>query len=267
VHYDAETMGDFAPMAARDIEVPRDGIPHGTWSYVNLPMDINEGTEVPSPRQVGVYLPPNYNPSRATGYKTLYMQHGGSQDSSDWMNIGSVPHIMDNLIADGLTEPAIVVTPTSNFLGEGYNNVPKIIDFIEANYNVAAGAENRSFAGLSGGARTTAGIIASEHVDLFDYYGVWSGGMQELIGEPISGRDPSFIVPLENLQNIYILTSQGNRDTARSTVPDEALATFFEKVPGGAHLKVAGGHDFNTWCQSFVVYARDYVWKPEAFTK
>ncbi len=32
VHYDAETVWDFAPMAVRDIEVPRDGIDHGSWS-------------------------------------------------------------------------------------------------------------------------------------------------------------------------------------------------------------------------------------------
>jgi enterochelin esterase-like enzyme len=272
VPYDAETMGDFAPMAARAIEVPREGIAHGTWGYVNLPADINEGTEVPSPRQVGVYLPPNYNPTRAEGYKTIYMQHGGTQDASDWMNIGSVPHVMDNLIADGLTEPAIVITTTATmgnaalgYLGEGYSNVPKIVDFIDATYNTAVGAENRSFAGLSSGSRITAGIIASEYYTLFNYYGVWSGGMQELIGEVVGGREPEVIVPVEHLQNIYILAAQGSRDTARSNVSDEALATFYSKAPGGAYLKVSGIHDFNTWVQQFSAYAKDFLWKPEAF--
>ncbi len=271
VPYDAETMGDFAPMAARGVEVPKDGIDHGTWSYVELPSDITEGTNTSAKRYLGVYLPPNYDASGAVQYKTIYLQHGGGQDASDWMNIGSVPHMMDNLIADGKTEPAVVVTTMatmsaqSGYLGEGYVNLPKIIEFVESNYNVAAGAENRSFAGLSAGARITAAIIASEYVDLFQYYGVWSGGMQELIGEPMSGRDPETIVPEENLQNIYILTGQGNNDTERSTVTEDALATFYSKAPNGAYLKVSGGHDFNTWNQLFAAYASDYLWKPEAF--
>jgi enterochelin esterase-like enzyme len=271
VAYDSATMGDFVPMAARGIEVPRDGIAHGSWSYVELPADINEGTNTSAKRYAAVYLPPNYDKNRAAGYKTIYVQHGGGQDASDWMNIGSVPHMMDNLIADGKTEPAIVIsvmatmTEQSGYLGVGYVNLPKIINFIESNYNAASGAENRSYSGLSSGARVTAGIIGSEFVGLFNYYGVWSGGMQELIGEAMSGRDPDTIVPEANLKNVYIFTGQGNNDTARSTVTEDALATFYRKAPNGAYVKVAGGHDFNTWNQLFAMYAANYLWKPEAF--
>jgi hypothetical protein len=28
---------------------------------------------------------------------------------------------------------------------------------------------------------------------------------------------------------------------------------------------VAGAHDFNAWNQLFTIFARDYLWKPEAF--
>ena len=45
------------------------------------------------------------------------MQHGGGQDQSDWMNMGNVPVIMDNLLDDGTTEPAVVITTNTNYLG------------------------------------------------------------------------------------------------------------------------------------------------------
>ncbi len=54
------------------------------------------------------------------------MQHGSGQDQSDWMNMGDVPVIMDNLLQDGLTEPAVVVTTNTNYLGssaQGYLNL------------------------------------------------------------------------------------------------------------------------------------------------
>ncbi|MDC7286746.1 hypothetical protein NXH76_02930 [Blautia schinkii] len=272
VHYDPETMGDFAPMAARDIEVPREGIEHGSWSYVELPAEINEGENPPEKRYAGVYLPPSYDAEREEPYKTIYLQHGGGQDASDWMNIGSVPHIMDNLIADGQTEPAVVVSTmctmsdAPGYLGEGYKNLPAIVKFVEDNYNVAAGAENRSFSGLSSGARATTGIMASEYYDLFKYYGVWSGGIQELIGQTVGEREPEVIVPEEHMQDLCIFIGQGNNDTERSNVPDDALEAFYNKAPNSAYLKVAGGHDFNTWCQLFTTYARDYLWQPDAFT-
>lgn len=31
------------------------------------------------------------------------------------------------------------------------------------------------------------------------------------------------------------------------------------------NVVVAGAHDFNTWDQMFTTFARDYLWKPQAF--
>src|SRR5690606_17222880 len=129
VPYDAEKQA-YGPMAEREIENPRPDSAKGTWSYV--PIDIN-GTE----RTMGVYLPPGYDAERTEPYKTIYMQHGGGQDQSDWMNIGSVPVIMDNLLDDGDAEPAVIITTATNYLGasnQGYPNLRNIvIPFVEEN--------------------------------------------------------------------------------------------------------------------------------------
>ncbi len=245
VPYDPEKQDEV--MGARIVENPRTDGKTGTWDYVAIPTQIGGRT-----RYLGVYLPYGYDPDRAELYKTIYMQHGGSQDASDWLNIGSVPNIMDNLLAEGLTEPAIVVTTDSTYLGsqqEGYPNLFNIIlPFIEENYNVSKNAADRSFAGLSMGGIITGNIINYDATK-FGYYGVWSGG--------VVVRNTA-----ANLDVPYILFAGGRYDFG---LPNATQVAAFDGKANYKYVVVAGGHDFNTWCQLFTLYARDYLWKPSAF--
>lgn len=243
VPYDPEKQ-NYAPLAAREIENPRPDSPKGTWSYV--PIQIGSAT-----RTLGVYLPPGYDPNRAEPYKTIYMQHGGGQDQSDWMNMGDVPVIMDNLLQDGLTEPAVVITTNTNYLGaaaSGYPNLRNIVlPFVESNYNVSTHPTDRAFAGLSAGGFVTMNLINFDPT-LFGYYGPWSGGMR------VNNATPNLGVP-------YILFGGGRWDFGLPN-PTQVAALdngFIENVV------VAGAHDFNAWNQLFTTFARDYLWKPEAF--
>ena len=244
VPYDPEKQ-NYEPLAERVIANPRPDAPHGTWSYV--PIQIGTTT-----RTLGVYLPPGYDPDRPEPYKTIYMQHGSGQDQSDWMNIGSVPHIMDNLLQDGLTEPAIVVTTNSGYLGASpYNNLENIIiPFIESNYNVSTDRMDRAFAGLSMGAFMTTNIINNNPLR-FGYYGVYSFGAN--INRNVA-----------NLKEAYIHIGCGLWDNLNLCPTQAAL----DNLNGFANYKyslIAGGHDFNTWPQLFAIFARDYLWQPRAF--
>ena len=86
---------------------------------------------------------------------------------------------MDNLIQDGTTEPAVVITTNTNYLGaanQGYPNLRNVvIPFVEANYNVSTDAIDRAFAGLSAGSCVTQNIMRFDTLR-FGYYGPWSGG-------------------------------------------------------------------------------------------
>ncbi len=243
VPYDAEKQ-NYAPLAARVIELPRADSPKGSWSYV--PIQIGTTT-----RTMGVYLPYGYDPNRAEPYKTIYMQHGGGQDQSDWMNMGDVPVIMDNLLADGLTEPAIVITTNTNYLGSsgsGYPNLRNVvIPFVETNYNVSTDAMDRAFAGLSAGGIVTYNLINYD-ATLFGYYGVWSGGVG------VRNTTPNLNVP-------YILFGGGAWDFG---LPNAAQVAALTNA-NAKNVVVAGAHDFNAWNQLFTTFARDYLWQPRAF--
>ena len=243
VPYDAEKQ-NYAPLAARQIELLRPNAPHGTWSYV--PIQIGTTT-----RTLGVYVPPGYDPDRAEPYKTIYVQHGSGQDQSDWMNMGDVPVIMDNLLQDGLTEPAVVITTNTNYLGssaQGYPNLRDVvIPFVESNYHVSTQAKDRAFAGLSAGAAVTSNLINFDATK-FGYYGVWSGGVG------VRNTTPNLGVP-------YILFGGGAWDFGLPN-PNQVAALTNANVK---NVVVAGAHDFNTWNQLFTTFARDYLWQRGAF--
>ncbi|WP_314505471.1 putative Ig domain-containing protein [uncultured Microbacterium sp.] len=246
VPYDAEKQ-NYAPLAERVIANPREDSAKGTWSYV--PIQIGAAT-----RTLGVYLPPGYDPNRAEPYKTIYLQHGSGQDQSDWLNIGSVPIIMDNLLQDGLTEPAVIVTTNSAYLGpanQGYPNITNVIvPFVESNYNVSTNRLDRAWAGLSMGASITSGIINNNPLR-FGYYGVWS------FNAGINRTTP-------NLNQAYIHIGCGVWDNLNLCATPTALSNL-DGYANYKNTRIAGGHDFNAWPQLFAIFAKDYVWQRGAF--
>jgi hypothetical protein len=246
VPYDAEKQ-NYAPLEARVINNPRPDSAKGTWSYVPIVIGGQN-------RTLGVYLPAGYDPERAEPYKTIYVQHGSQQDQSDWLNIGSVPIIMDNLLMDGTTEPAVVVSTNSAYLGSNASsNVTNVIvPFIEANYNVSTDRLDRAWAGLSMGASITTAIINNNPLR-FGYYGIWSfrAGVN---------------VNTANVDQAYVHIGCGVWDNLNLCPTQSQLNALNGKVNYKYDL-IAGGHDFNAWPQLFAMWARDYLWTPSAFNQ
>ena len=243
----------YEPMKAREAENPRE-TEKGTWSYVS--MEFGGQTHY-----MGVYLPYGYDENRPEPYKTIYVLHGYGQDESDWMGIGSVQNIMDNLAAEGRTEPAVIVSVTSdnNFLGSGggffgggsYENVEgKLLPFIEEHYNVSTKAEDRSWTGLSMGSMNTQNMI-NANAPLFGYYSAFSGGV-------------SVRANAEGLDQTHIFFATGWDD---ATVRPDSTAWLPLKEAGYYvdYLEITAAHDFNAWCQLFRIYLEDYLWQPAAF--
>jgi enterochelin esterase-like enzyme len=80
-------------------------VPHGAlhehW-YINKENGVA--------RRVVIYTPPGYNRSTQS-YPVLYLLHGNADYERGWTQAGRANLIMDNLIADGKTKPAIIVMP------------------------------------------------------------------------------------------------------------------------------------------------------------
>lgn len=164
------------------------------YDYKDVPHGKVHQLEYYSPvrkQKVGVwvYTPAGYDTSKKT-YPVLYLQHGGGEDETGWINQAKTHYILDNLIAEGKAKEMIVVMPngTYNIPGQsfGYNvegmkphgkeMTETIIPFIEKNFRVKKDRNNRALAGLSmGGGQTF--FTGLQHTDLFSCLGVFSTGV------------------------------------------------------------------------------------------
>jgi enterochelin esterase-like enzyme len=163
------------PIPPSGYDQARNGVPQGMVSNISYAA----GSYGMKPARV--YTPPGY--STATRYPVLYLHHGLGGDHMGWTDNNLRAHIvLDNLIADGLAVPMIVVMPNnsmttpSDFGGYGqYESVliPNLIPHIEANYSVAADRTSRAIAGLSMGGGITFNV-GFGNINTFAYIGPFS---------------------------------------------------------------------------------------------
>ena len=66
-------------------------------------------------------MPKGYDSSKV--YKTIYVSHGGGGNEAEWMGIGAIPNIMDNLIAEGEVADAVVVTMDNAYFNWNYDTI------------------------------------------------------------------------------------------------------------------------------------------------
>ena len=153
--------------------------------------------EQPLHKGAWVYLPYGYDESKK--YNILYLLHGGGVTEDWWFKMfPDTVTILDNMIADGICEPCIIVTPTYYRNGDLEENAEYVtehfhmelrkdlIPAIETFYSTHADSnvseknlidtrEHRAFAGLSLGSMTTYRAAFYNNYDLFAWYGPFSG--------------------------------------------------------------------------------------------
>ena len=192
---------------------PRTDGKTGTYSFVNYLAE--DGTTQP----LGIYLPNGYDANKT--YKTIYVSHGGGGNEVEWMTIGAVPNIMDNLIADSLTKEAIVVTMDNTYFNWDYDRIinnlfNNILPYIETHYNVSKEVNDRAFCGLSMGSMTTTTLYQT-HPDQFN---------------TASDRTTTGFVDKLNTLN---------------------LTNYKLEILNGAH-------DWYVWRESFTNFVKDHLW-------
>ncbi len=145
-----------------------------------------------------VYLPYGYGDTDRK-YNILYLLHGGFVNEDWWFKtFPDTVTIIDNMIADKLCEPCIIVTPTY-YRNDKLDETPEyvteqfyielrndLVPGIESKYaaftngdvseeNLIRNRDHRAFAGLSLGAMTTYRAAMYHNFDLFSWYGPFSG--------------------------------------------------------------------------------------------
>lgn len=188
-------------------------------------------------RRLMVYLPYNYDCNKE--YDVLYLHHGGGDDEQSWVDMGRATYILDNMIAEGLVKPMIVVIPNmfdnqiaartiAQPLPKESNNyrmdlkgsdlfrgcgkyaedlIGSIIPFVESRYKIKPGREHRAISGLSMGGGFTV-FMMQKHPELFGSWCVMGFGLWE-------EEDPvEVLTPIKEMGYDLLWTGCGSSDMA-----------------------------------------------------
>ena len=206
------------PDAPPGFNTRRAGVPAGRIE----PFEYDSGV-TGTRRKANVYLPPGYSSDRK--YPVLYLLHGIGGDETEWIRFATPDALFDNLIADKVAVPMIVVIPNGRALADdsatGNQFAPEkvagfarfeqdllanLIPAIEKKYAALTDREHRALAGLSMGGGQTLNFGLG-HLDTFAWIGAFSSAPNtrppaELVPDPAAAK--------ARLKLLYL--SCGNKD-------------------------------------------------------
>ena len=196
------------------VDVPGEGaewmafrdVPHGAL-HEHWYLNKDNGTA----RRVVVYTPPGYRDG-AQSYPVVYLLHGANDFERGWTQTGRANWIMDNLLADGKTQPALIVMPFGHPISGSTGKLPEVralqaslgvdpmapasrggfggagfmeqdllsnvIPLVEKEYRVIQDARHRAIIGYSMGGMQ-ASTIGLNHPEVFAYVAAMSGNARE----------------------------------------------------------------------------------------
>ncbi|HTX92582.1 MAG TPA: alpha/beta hydrolase-fold protein [Anaerolineales bacterium] len=199
--------------------------------------------------QIGVYLPPCYDPSPARSYPVLYLLPGFGGDYHEWL-VAGVATLADRSISERVIPPFIIVTTDDTYEGVDQNQIiPVLLPYAESHFHASPEREYRAIAGGSlGGA--TAYVLTFQHPDVFSSAGVFGNGLTTGQEAELEGWLKS--IPPRLKPRVFI--NSGEQDTFM-LAQAKALIPFLDKY-GIEHSEIfsSGGHDDNYWLSNFPAY-------------
>jgi len=189
-------------------------VPHGAVAAVTY-----YSTALGKFRRMHIYTPPGYESGQGK-FPVFYLLHGAGDCDDSWTSVGRAGFILDNLIAAKKAKPMIIVMPAGHTRPFGRGPAPGsaqpggsaapppdefiqdfmtgIMPYVEKNYRLLAGRENRAIAGLSMGGNQTLNI-ALPNLEKFGYVGVFSSGLLNVFARqaPGAGAPPAANAPAQ----------------------------------------------------------------------
>jgi enterochelin esterase family protein len=250
-------------------------VPHGEIRKVWY-----QSTTLGTERRMHIYFPPGYENAKEK-YPVFYLLHGGGDEDSGWSTIGRAGFIIDNLLAEKKAKPMIVVMPNGSLprpsnlppavpgappdpavsaaLQDRFTSelLKDIVPFVEKNYRVLPGRDNRAIAGLSmGGGQTTRVVVTNP--DQFAHVAVWSAGVNPQTTADFEKRNAAFLENSEKVNRQIRLFSIVVGDKDFAFAGSKNLSELLKKHGVKNELQISGGgHTWINWRR----YLNDYAQK------
>jgi enterochelin esterase-like enzyme len=211
----------------------------GSVEVMNYTSTANGNPE----RSAYVWTPPGYDAEREEPYPVFYLQHGGGQTWTDWIEVGFAAQILDNHYAKGNIVPMVVVMANGNGVNFPNEITQRITVAAEAQYNVSSEGEDRALAGLSMGSGATLTTLWA-HPGEFAYI----SGMSAFGSVP-AGADVAAINEGTKLLRIYSGDVQdftyGATLSLISSMTNRGVEHEFAPI-------IPGPHSWDVWQKSLI---------------
>ncbi len=222
----AEFTGDVAPESRGEVTV---------MSFTS--------TAGNATRSAYVWTPPGYDENRETPYPVFYLQHGGGQTWSDWIDVGRAAQILDNHLLAGNIEPMVVVMANGNGVNFQNELYQRLIPAAQAQYNTSPQPGERAIAGLSMGSGLAMTALYSTPGQ-FAYVGAFSA-----FSNPPANADVAAINAGTKLLRIYSGDIQdftyANTLTMVSQLQGRGINHEFAPI-------IAGPHSWDVWQKALI---------------
>jgi len=224
------------------------------------PGNIESGkVEITNPAQEYlIYLPPCYYEKIDQKYPVLYLLHGQTYTSDQWLRLGAV-EALDQLIMSGEARPFIVVFPDDRYwnleAGPGFGDrlVDGLIPYIDQTYRTVASRNYRAIGGLSRGAGWALRLGLSRW-DLFTVIGLHSLAVFKQDGSRIEKWLKA--IPQKSQPSIFIDIGDNDPELAETQRVEAQLNTA--RVPHEWHL-YQGTHTEEYWQAHTMEYIEWYA--------
>jgi enterochelin esterase-like enzyme len=203
-------------------------------------------------RSAYVWTPPGYDPDRAQPYPVLYLQHGGGQHYTDWVEMGRARQILDNLSLDKKLVPMVVVMGEGNVSDFTPELRENLAPAARAKFNIASDPAHQALSGLSMGGFQTYWLLR-DHPGEFAWIGTFSSAIG-FPGQPIDGAgyDAEAINAGTKLLQVYV----GN---VTDFVHPFAIQTMqaFDKIGVRYQFdgETPGPHGWDAWQKNLIDFA------------
>ncbi len=258
---------DYEAPAGFDAKKP--DVPYGEIKHVRYYSKTSENE-----RNVTILLPPNYDKDKK--YPVLYLLHGLGGNEYEWLG-GNPVEVIGNLTASGKAKEMIVVVPNIRVRHKSVTKEPEffsvehfrefdaflddlrdnLMPYIEKNYPVLPGRDNRAVAGLSMGGRSAL-HVGIQLTDDFAYIGALTPAVGVLPYPVEKGlfTKETLTLPEKYRKNTLILIVKGSTDDVVGHWPKEYEKTLHANGVEPIYYVTEGGHDFGVWKNGLYNFVR-----------
>lgn len=211
--------------------------------------------------QLTIYLPPCYDEQSEREFPILYIIHGKGYDNSQWLDLGLIDEA-NGLISAGQIPPFIIVMPfdfEEYFPNEDQFDedlIEEVIPYIEEEYRVLEGRENRVLGGLSRGANW-AMYIGLHYPEMFSALGMHSLAISVSYEEGEVNGWLDEIAP-EDMPRIYIDHGDKEFDQLKNSMA-ELMTELDERGFEYEFNEFVGEHDDAYWASNVGRYLLFYT--------